>query len=88
MKIQELLSDEFHWTQGALARDLYGDACDVYDDDAICWCLVGAIYYCYSSKDAGIITQRLEERGINDPQSWNDCTTWEHVRELVTTLDI
>ena len=30
------------WTQGAMARDQYGDSCSVHSEDAVAWCYTGA----------------------------------------------
>jgi len=33
------------WTRGAYARDASGNACNVQDQDAVCWCAAGALEY-------------------------------------------
>jgi len=87
--VQELLSDVSKWTQGAVARDASGNSCWEDDEEAVCWCFMGAIRYCYPNKDAvEIIMRRLRDMGITSPGLWNDRVTWEQVRELATTLDI
>lgn len=49
-RARERLSDPARWTQGAYARDADGFTTAMYDDDAVCWCLVGAI-----SKETNIL---------------------------------
>lgn len=40
---RELISDEKRWTQGELARDMFGIYADYDSDDAVCFCSEGAI---------------------------------------------
>ena len=43
--LRELLTDEDHWTQGALARDAENRWVDPDAPSATCWCLMGAIQH-------------------------------------------
>lgn len=47
MTLQELLSDESKWTRHAEAKNELGLAVAPTANDAICWCLSGAITKCY-----------------------------------------
>lgn len=42
--VRDLLSDPERWTQGASARDAKGEPIDLYSEDAVCFCAVGAFY--------------------------------------------
>jgi hypothetical protein len=39
---RQLIADEKHWTQSALARDRSGYLVPANDPEAVCWCIVGA----------------------------------------------
>ena len=41
--IRELLSDETRWTKHSAAKDENGDICNIYGDEAVCFCLGGAV---------------------------------------------
>lgn len=40
---RELISEEEHWTQGVFARSDAGAATPVHNDNAVCFCAVGAL---------------------------------------------
>ncbi len=40
---RELLTDAAHWAKGFYAYDASGEMCGSYDDEAVCFCLQGAI---------------------------------------------
>jgi hypothetical protein len=40
---RELVSDPARWTQGTLARDVFGHDISPYDIDAVCYCGIGAV---------------------------------------------
>ena len=93
MKIQELLSDETKWTQGADVRDKLNDPLGSIDDPEACkFCLFGAIYKCYSeTKSLTIIIDRVRTR-LNDYgiSTWNDHPdrTFQDIQKLIKDLDI
>ena len=41
---KDTLSDASKWTQGAVARDKHGEEAHFNSPDAVCWCILGAIY--------------------------------------------
>lgn len=46
-QVRDLLADKNKWTQDAWARDRLGDALtNSLDENAVCWCLDGAINKC------------------------------------------
>jgi hypothetical protein len=58
-----LLTPPEHWTKGASQRDANGNKC--HPGDAVCWCLVGALYYIAPPDlDAGWHAARLLEDNI------------------------
>lgn len=42
--VRDLLSDPERWTQGASARNVAGESVDLFSEDAVCFCAVGAFY--------------------------------------------
>lgn len=40
---RDLLSDESKWTKGRAAKDVNGESVPVYDERAVCWCLIGGL---------------------------------------------
>ena len=40
----EIISDEAKWTRGAMARNKFGHSCSAWDQEAVRFCAVGAIY--------------------------------------------
>lgn len=47
MKLKELLDKPEKWTKGVSARDSNGYKAGPLNENAVCWCLTGAIYKCY-----------------------------------------
>lgn len=97
MKVKELLTDESKWTRGAYARDSMGHHISSTDPDAKCWCLQGAIDFCYrdsimSEKGPAII--RLYETvqqyyGTPSVFHFNDRkATFEDIRKVIELADI
>ncbi len=93
MKIRDLYSDGSKWTKGAFARDKDGHAllevCRRISD-AQCYCLVGAIRYCYLYEEAEIRTKIRKHLNIFYINEWNDepLRTFAEVKALVEVLDI
>jgi len=87
MKVQDLLSTPDRWTQGALARSAGGDPVDPLSEDAVAWCLVGAIMRCYSHSQLEVEVIVPSNLRLNE---WNDQRdrTWQDVIHLVKHLGI
>lgn len=92
LKIRELLSDESKWTQGHLALRADGLDTAVEVDDAIRFCLYGAVERCYGP--FGVLRSheiygRIIDDLRTDPVRWNDAPdrTFADVRALVERLD-
>ena len=43
LAVADLLEKPGSWTQGAAARNAAGRPVHVIDEDAVCWCLIGAL---------------------------------------------
>lgn len=50
--VAELFAEPSRWTQGAEARDAWGDECDIYGDDACAWCLLAAVERVYGLQES------------------------------------
>ena len=49
MKAKELLSRREAWTTGIIARDAEGHGVEATSQEAVSWCLIGALVKCYKS---------------------------------------
>jgi hypothetical protein len=93
MKISELLSDESKWTKGTMARDEDGIPVSTTTDRACCFCLWGAMIWCYggdTSEYTRVRQQIQAELGHTYFGRWNDQSerTFDEVKALVQKLDI
>lgn len=93
VKIRELLTDESKWTQFTAARDINGAPVFLDNENAVCWCLIGAVSWCYRSdpKQLNMVMNKLwDELGNGEVVKWNDNfnRTFEEVKALVVKLDI
>lgn len=100
MKIQELFDNKSKWTKGYLASNSNGDLCNVYDRDAQCFCLIGAIYHCYRGEQTSEVLNKVRKEisnqlKINDSDNVSiaefndsDLTSFEDIKKMVTKLDI
>lgn len=96
MKAYELLSSKEKWTKKVYATTENGTSCDPRSDEAICFCVLGAIEKCYyvsdSIEDIKIYTDviaKLKSKVCNIPK-WNDAKerTYEEIVEVLKELDI
>jgi len=60
MKIQELYTDESRWCRANYAQRDDGFPVMSLSPDAVCWCLAGAICYCYAKEEFGAKTSRAD----------------------------
>lgn len=89
MKVRELFSDESKWTQGADARNALGEKVMAEAEDAVCWCLFGAVQKCYGFGNRVPILVGIEQDlKVLSLGPWNDSVTFEVVKALVVRLDI
>lgn len=93
MKIQELLSSPEKWTKGLNAKDKQNNCVSPWSENAVCWCIYGAILKCYS--ESLKTTEEMVEKatyasGWQVLSAWNDAPerTFEEVKALIEKLDI
>lgn len=89
MKIQELLTDSTKWTQGEMSLAADGRIISSSSDEAVCWCLLGAMIKCYS-KPLEVMVKVKEYLEVDNLAGWNDSPTrtFDDIRKLVTNLDL
>ena len=97
MKMKDLFVDEPTWTQHVYAKDINGVGIPYennrFADEAVYYCLLGAIFRCYLTKsEQDIIIKRIIEFLNNGMpiHVWNDQKgrTFKDIKDLVLTLDI
>lgn len=104
MKIKDLLKNESKWTRESLARDMNGFSVAPESEEAISFCVWGAIRRCYNNIDelrfvAEKIDNELRKRGRTFSfggctrsliPDWNDdlATTHEMVIDVLNTVDV
>lgn len=95
LKISELLKDPKRHTKGHYARNAKNRPVRPESDQAVKWCLVGAISHCYPddvSSIAGRLRAALEFQGYHkmDVVEWNDDpgTTHQMVLDLAKLADV
>jgi hypothetical protein len=92
MKLQELFSDSGKWTQGADAKDCFGDVVQFHSDSAESWCVGGALNKCYPdfSEMAKTMRKIVEYLDIHSISVWNDSPErkFDDIVRLCKDLDI
>lgn len=91
MKVKELLDSEEKWTQGHLSIDRFGNFTLPTDENAVRWCLVGAIQHCYhDSHTRTTICDKLLTLTGYSLTRFNDLhgRTFAEIRELIEKADI
>jgi hypothetical protein len=96
MKVRELLSGPEKWTKRENARNKERLRCRESDPEAVCWCLIGAVNYCYGACSLQAQTIRKSLRAMVGAKTvagicdWNDAheRKFEEVKALVDELDI
>jgi len=91
MKVQDILTDEAHWTKGAFARLNGAIVSNYMTGKADCFCLWGAVERVYgeNSDQEQRLRDRLQEiRGSDSIAGFNDNATFPEVRALIEELDI
>lgn len=94
IKVRQLLDSPMKWTKHYRARDVDGKEVTPRSEEAVKWCLLGAVNACYYFEDVSEVNQKIRERlGLDINQSiasWNDSYTrlFSEVKNLVNELDI
>jgi hypothetical protein len=100
MKVKDILSDESMWTQGAAARERWGEPCPPSSPMAAKYCILGAIYRAYSKPEDRIAAANRVKDAINNLGwrcnhpinigNWNDypSRTFEDVKKVLERADI
>lgn len=83
---RELLSDPTHWTKFAFARDSAGFKTKIYDSDAVCWCVMGAIMkesgdYNNTNKALSLLEEVISDNVAIGVGNDNEDTTHSDVME-------
>ncbi len=93
MKVRELLSSPDKWVKTKWAADLLKRPVDPCSPDAVCFCLLGAIDFCY--REGTDVKDEVRNKirkyiGRASIMLWNDAPerTFEEVKSLVNQLDI
>ena len=89
--VLDLLRDPKHWTTGACARDVNGYATESAGPDAVCWCLMGALYKCRLTIEArwsaeAKLNAAVRERKSNHYVNFNNAPTTTHA-DIVALLE-
>src|ERR1700686_449534 len=87
-KIKEILSSPEKWTQGYIAKDTHGKAVSTKDENAVCFCLIGATrkadpdFHYMTAHVFMPVRIEFATRGIS---TWNDDPerTYEDIEELL-----
>jgi hypothetical protein len=100
VKAKDILTDQSRWTQGAAARDRWGETCKPSSPEAAAFCVLGAIYRAYSEKaERAEAARRVVEaivslgwkcRGSLAIGGWNDYPSrkFEDVRRVLEKADV
>lgn len=94
MTVNELLNDPGRWVQHVVARTSDGRPCGMFDAEAACWCITGAIHYCYANPDerdkALDRVWRVLPLSVDDLVLWNDHPqrTFREIRFLIEQANI
>lgn len=90
---RELIATPEKWTKGEFARAADGRKAHSLDEEAVCWCLVGALTNVISTRPGGAdlaaeARQRLREAIVNidvPVYAWNDRAERTHA-EVIEAL--
>ncbi len=86
-EVRALLTPKKNWTQGFTARDKNGRRTTVNSDNAVCWCLGGAlIKICKDSKVLSVMENKIDNslpKGFNNYVKYNDNRSHRSVLKLI-----
>jgi hypothetical protein len=78
--VRAIVADPAHWTQGAYAKDSIGLQVTPQSNQAVCFCLAGALHKAKANYMAGRFVENLT--GIGDIIDWNDAPGRTHDQVL------
>jgi hypothetical protein len=97
VKVKDILSDPSKWTQGFFARDKLGQPCEPLDENAVQYCIVGALMRAYGrgqryaayARAMKAIAAIYGEAPITI-DDWNDAPdrTFDDVRRVLEAADV
>lgn len=92
MKVYQLISKHQKWCKKDYAKNSFGNRTDPYSNDAVRFCLVGAISKCYGNK---LYNQKLQQfqkyhkfRTVEDVFSFNDNHDWKTIYQACKLANI
>ena len=91
--MNNLLSDESKWTKEYFAWDSDGDMCDPRSEEAVCWCLLGALHIVDPTfSNYRSVHEYLSSKigkgvdGNDNIVEFNDSHTFLEVKALLTSI--
>lgn len=92
MKVKDFLTED-RWCRGVMACDKEGKQVKALSQEAVKWCLVGAIRYCYRGEDWEPALDKLKEcvkKSGFGPRitGFNDSVRWEDVKSVLEEADV
>lgn len=81
-KARALIEKPERWTKGWFSRDADGAEVSSSNQEAVCWCSVGAIWHAVGNDYQGLYAARAflaEAIDDDDVTKWNDRSTHEAV---------
>jgi hypothetical protein len=103
VKVHELLSDESKWTKGEYARDKDGKPCHSRSQEAVKWCVLGAVNKCYEKQTSlayivaqklikaatkNLSTEEIKRIKMNVIDHWNDNNDYKTIYNALKEMDI
>jgi hypothetical protein len=91
MKAYELLDNEDKWIQGNFATDINGFSVSPTDDNACCWCVVGALMKCYGEgwrEKVDLLYNNKLIPSVRSITNWNDSSYYHVIYEALKKLDL
>jgi hypothetical protein len=95
MKAKDLLTSASKWTKDCWAVDRRGSPCMPASEDAVRWCLAGAIMRAYPDRATRDSASRAVWKAIGDRswysiKQWNDhpTRTFAEVRRILDIVDV
>ncbi|RJQ27111.1 hypothetical protein C4577_02200 [Candidatus Parcubacteria bacterium] len=88
--VYELLEDPNRWCKQYMALNSKLNPTGCRNEDAICWCGMGAIIKVYKTQDEidKIIDKVCKEVGHRSITYWNDCNSHNNVYNVFKKLGI